>query len=257
MGTTLRAAPSKSHAFSTNYHACIAIPTWCRCAPPILFWHWPPYNLLPRSCLTWIFFVDPHWWVPLCVQCPAKAMYMPFKQIIMHALQSQHDVDVHLLFCFDIDLHITCSQLHVSSLILTDGYHFVCSAQQSMCHFDILSCIYCNAHMIYMYTFFVLTSINSCFVHEQQHAPPRIAGAGHPCSDRSLFMYLVSSGFSCQRYVITSKSSSWRPKACHDVKKFVMTSKRHDVTNLSWRQIDVKTRHDVKTTSWRQNYLMT
>ena len=108
MGTSLRAAPSKSHAFSTNYHACIAMPTWCRCAPPILFWPWPPYNLLPRSCLTWIFFVDPHWWVPLCLQRPAKAM--PFQQISMHALQCQHDLDVHLLFCFDLDLHITSSR---------------------------------------------------------------------------------------------------------------------------------------------------
>ena len=34
--------------------------------------------------------------VPLCVQRPAKAM--PFQQIIMHALQCQHDLDVHLLF---------------------------------------------------------------------------------------------------------------------------------------------------------------
>ena len=31
--------------------------------------------------------------VPLCVQRPAKTM--PFQQIIMHALQCQHDVDVH------------------------------------------------------------------------------------------------------------------------------------------------------------------
>ena len=100
MGTTLRVAPNKSHAFSTNYHACIAMPTWPRYAPPILFWPWPPYNLLPRSCLTWIFFVYPRWWVPLCVQCPAK--FMPFKQIIMHALQCQHDVDVHLLFCLTL-----------------------------------------------------------------------------------------------------------------------------------------------------------
>ena len=91
LGTTLRAAPSKSHAFSTKYHACIAMPTWRRCTPPILCWPWPPYTLLPRSCLTWIFFVDPHWWVPLCLQCPAKAM--PFQQIIMHALHYQHDVD--------------------------------------------------------------------------------------------------------------------------------------------------------------------
>ena len=52
INTTLRAAPSKSYAFSTNYHACIAMPTWPRRAPPILCWPWPPYNLIPRSCLT-------------------------------------------------------------------------------------------------------------------------------------------------------------------------------------------------------------
>ena len=154
MGTTLRAVPSKSHAFSTNYHTCIAMPTWHRCAPPILFWPWPPYTLLPRSCFTWMFFVDPHWWVPLCVQCPAKAMH--FKQIIMYALQCQHDVDVHLLFW-----HWPPFNMFPSSCItwifpsfLTDGYHFVYSTQQSICHFDKLSCIYCNAHMIYMYTYF-------------------------------------------------------------------------------------------------------
>ena len=45
--------------------------------------------------------------VPLCVQRPAKTM--PFQQIIMHALQCQHDLDVHLLFCVDLDLHITSS----------------------------------------------------------------------------------------------------------------------------------------------------
>ena len=99
----------------------------------------------------------------------------------MHALQCQHDVDVHLLFCFDIDLHLACSQVHgFSSSILTDRYHFACSAQQTLYHFNKLSCIYCNAYMIYiyMYTYFVLTSINlicSCFVHAQQHAPPSIA----------------------------------------------------------------------------------
>ena len=147
--------PAKNYAFSTNYHACIAMPTWRRCAPPILFWPWPPYNLLPRSCLTWIFFrwsslmvntlcavpskgyafstnyhacialptwcrcAPPLWiffadadrWVPLCVQRPAKAM--PFQQISIHALKYQHDIDVHLLFCFDLDLLIACSRGHV------------------------------------------------------------------------------------------------------------------------------------------------
>ena len=106
--TTLRAAPRNNYAFSTNYHACIAMPTWPRCVPPILCWPWPPYNLLPRFCLTWIFFVDPHWWAPLCVQRPAKAMH--FQQIINNALQCQHDLDVRLLFCVDLDLHITSSR---------------------------------------------------------------------------------------------------------------------------------------------------
>ena len=141
MGTTLCAAPSKGYAFSNNYHACIAMPTWPRCAPPIFCWPWPPYNLLPRSCLTWIFLVDPLWWVPLCVQRPAKAM--PFQQIIMRALQCQHDLDVHLLFCVDLDLHITsrgsCLTWDFFSLILTDGHHFACSAQQKLCRFNKLS----------------------------------------------------------------------------------------------------------------------
>ena len=45
--------------------------------------------------------------VPLCVQRPAKDM--PFQQIIMHSLQCKHDLDVHLLFCVDLDLHVTSS----------------------------------------------------------------------------------------------------------------------------------------------------
>ena len=66
-GTTLHAAPTKRYAFTANYHACMAMPTWCRCAHPTLCWHSPPYNLFPRSCLASHFFVDPHWWVPFCV----------------------------------------------------------------------------------------------------------------------------------------------------------------------------------------------
>ena len=41
-------------------------------------------------------------------QRPAKAM--PFQKNIMHAFQCQHDVDMPLLFCFDLDLNITCSR---------------------------------------------------------------------------------------------------------------------------------------------------
>ena len=87
--------------------------------------------------------VDPDWWVPLWLQRPAKAM--PIQQIIMHALQCQHDVDVHLVFCFDLDLHITSLRgrvlLGFSSSILTDGYHFACSAQQKPC-----TCLLNNYH---------------------------------------------------------------------------------------------------------------
>ena len=133
MGTTLRAALSKSYGFPTNYHTHITMPTWRRCAPPNLFWPWPPYSLIPRSCLTWIFFVDPYWWVPLCVQHPTKAM--PFQQISMPALQCQHDVDVHLLFILYLDLYLTCFQGHVkfwcSLSILTDGYQYTRSVQKS------------------------------------------------------------------------------------------------------------------------------
>ena len=46
---------------STNYHACIAMSTWCRCAPPILFWPWHPFYLFSRSCLTWISSINLHW----------------------------------------------------------------------------------------------------------------------------------------------------------------------------------------------------
>ena len=63
-----------------------------------------------------------------------RAVSSKSQQIIMHTLKCQHDVDVHLLFCFDIDLQLTCSQVHVylgfSSAILNEGYHFACSAQQ-------------------------------------------------------------------------------------------------------------------------------
>ena len=48
---------------------------------------------------------------PSRVQRPATAM--PFQQIIMHALQCQHDLDVHLLFCVDLDLQITSFRGHV------------------------------------------------------------------------------------------------------------------------------------------------
>ena len=48
--------------------------------------------------------------ITLCA-APSRS-YDLFKQIIMHALQCPHYAYVHLLFCFDVDLHLTCSQCH-------------------------------------------------------------------------------------------------------------------------------------------------
>ena len=145
MGTTVRAACSKSYAFSTNYYACIAIPQWHRCAPPVLFWPWLPHNLLPRSCLTWNFFVDHHCWVPLCMQRLFN------KSSSMHC-NANMNVDEHLIFCFNIDLHLTCPKvmfnldfldrssligttlraLPIKSCVIITTYH-VCIAMPAPC----------------------------------------------------------------------------------------------------------------------------
>ena len=68
---------------------------------------------------------------------------------------------------------------------------------------------------------------------------------------------------------MTVKTSSWRQKLRHDVKKFIMTSKiRHAVKNTSWCQ-KISSRHQkkvmtAKTSSWQQktchdskNFIMT
>ena len=83
------------------------MPTWPRCALPILFWHCTLFNLFPSSCMTLTFFVNSHWWVPLRVQYPT--IYMPFRQIIMYILQCPHDIHVHL-FCFDLHKFLLCSR---------------------------------------------------------------------------------------------------------------------------------------------------
>ena len=148
MGTTLRAASKKAmpfqqiimHALQCQHDLDVHL---------LFYFDLDLHIPLPEVVLTWIFSVNFFWWVQLCVQRPAKAM--PFQQIIMHALQCQHDIDVHLLFCVDLDLHITSYRgrvlLGFSSSILTDGYHFACSAQQKLCLFNKLSCMHCNANM--------------------------------------------------------------------------------------------------------------
>ena len=51
MSSTLRSTPTNSYAILANYQVSIAMPTWCRCILPILFWPWSPFNLfLFRPC---------------------------------------------------------------------------------------------------------------------------------------------------------------------------------------------------------------
>ena len=64
--TTLSAALSKSYDFSTNDPVHVTKPTWCRCAPPILFWPIPPFNLFPRCCLTFSWLIFTEWYHFVC-----------------------------------------------------------------------------------------------------------------------------------------------------------------------------------------------
>ena len=49
MDTTLRAAPDKSYAFSTNYHAYIEIPTWYTCTHTSILFDLHKFLFLLRS----------------------------------------------------------------------------------------------------------------------------------------------------------------------------------------------------------------
>ena len=102
MGTTVHAVASKRYDFSTNYHVCIAMPTWCRCAPPILFWPWPPFtgSMFPRSCLTWISSM-----MGTTLHAASRKSYaISTNYHVCIAMPTSHDVHVHI-FCFDLDLH--------------------------------------------------------------------------------------------------------------------------------------------------------
>ena len=48
----------------------------------------------------------------------------------------------------------------------------MCITHQKLCHYNKLSCMYCNAHMIYMSTYFVLTSINLFLLHSRAATCP-------------------------------------------------------------------------------------
>ena len=96
--------------FSTNYHACIVMPTWYRCAPSILFWPWPPYYLLPRSCLTWIFFCRfSLMGTTLCAASSKKKLCL-FNKIFCMYCTTPTWCRCAASICFDLDLHLTCSQ---------------------------------------------------------------------------------------------------------------------------------------------------
>ena len=62
MGTTVRAAPSKNYVYSTDYHVYIAMPTRKMSTS-----YFALTLTFQTSSLTWIFFINPHWCVPLRV----------------------------------------------------------------------------------------------------------------------------------------------------------------------------------------------
>ena len=59
--------------------------------------------------------------------------------------------------------------------------------------------------MIYMYTYFGLTSINSCFV----HVPPQTAGAGHPCWDLERYKIITTIKKCVIPMVLEPESIKW------------------------------------------------
>ena len=149
MGTTLRAVPSKIHAFSTNYHACIAMPTWHRCAPPILFWPWPPYNLFPRSCLTWNFLCRFLLMGTTLRAAPSKSHAFSTNYHACIAMPTWPRCAPPILFWpwLPYNLFPRSCLTWIFSVNFTDGYNFACSTQQNPCLFNKLSCMHCNANM--------------------------------------------------------------------------------------------------------------
>ena len=94
-------------------------------------------------------------------------------------------------------LTLTCMYLVPKAMFNLDVLYWSSLIGMMLCALPINSCaIITNYHACvamptwYTCTYFVFTSINficSCFIHMQQRASPRIAGAGHPCCDRNLF----------------------------------------------------------------------
>ena len=85
-----------------NYYACIAMPTWRRCGPPILFLPWPPYNLLPRSWFSMSILTDGYHFA--CSAQQSHALSTNYHTCIAMPTWCRCDI------CFYLDLHITCSR---------------------------------------------------------------------------------------------------------------------------------------------------
>ena len=134
MGTTLRAAPSKSYTFSTNYHACIAMSTWRRCESPILFWPWPQHNLLSR------------------LDFLRRSSLMD--TTLRAARDKSYAFSTNYHAYIEIPTWYTCT--HTSILFDLHKFMFLLRSREATC-------------------------------------PPRIAGAGQPCYDRSLFFVFINS----------------------------------------------------------------
>ena len=84
--------------------------------------------------------------------CNTQQKLYHFSNIIIHVLAYQHEVDVHLLFCFDLDLHLTCvpkqTLYHFDKMIM---YVLQCPHDVDV---SLLFCFYLDLHLTC-----------SCFVH--------------------------------------------------------------------------------------------
>ena len=128
--------------------------------------------------------------------------------------------------------------------------------------------MYCNAHMIYMYTYFVFASIHlicSCFIHVQQHAHLELRVWDIPVKTGACFespdvffdvmtnfltwrVYDIMTNFWCDKLfqVMTSWRTFWRHDELFEL-----------ITNLlSWRVFDIMTNFLMSwRTFWRRDEL--
>ena len=118
----------------TYHHAYTEMPTWCRYTPTILFW--PLFNLFPRSRLALTFFINLNWLVPL------------FAAPSAHDWESQVRISTECN-CRYIQVHNnTIQNKYVTVLIHVVALKWKVYTGNTITPQTLLSCMYCNAHII-------------------------------------------------------------------------------------------------------------